>query len=124
MTQTVMLFLLLTLVSTGAAAQPSQAAMFADKDKSNSHDSAEIQGCLQRQDGYFILVDKNNEYERLSNNNALKKFVGHEVRLSGKPEIHTIDNTPPGGASSAKQVPYFQVKSVEDINPNCQTYGQ
>ncbi len=44
----------------------------------------------------------NNEYERLSNNNALKKLVGHEVKLTGKPQIRSIDNTPAGGRLKRK----------------------
>ncbi len=116
--------LLLLLFSTALSARASAASASADKSNSNTHDTAEIQGCLQRQDGYFILVNTNNEYQRLSNNKALKALVGHEVRLTGKPEIRTIDTTLPGGASSAIEQRYFSIKTVQDVAPNCQAYGK
>lgn len=86
--------------------------------------SAEIQGCLRRSQGQYILVDKDNTFQRLSNYRTLKNLVGHEVRLTGKPEIRTIDTTPPGGASSAIEQHYFQVKSADDVSPNCAGYPE
>jgi len=128
MTQTLMpsllLFLLLLVFTTGVSAQPSHANAFAAPANSDSHEMAEIQGCLERNEGSYILVDRNNEYQRLSDNKNLKKLVGHEVKLTGKPAVRTIDNTPPGGASSAIEQHYFIVKTVQDITPNCQAYGR
>jgi hypothetical protein len=124
MTQTVMLFLLLLLFNTGVLAQPSGAAAFAAKDDSGSHDLAELQGCLERDKGVYILVDKSNEFLRLSENKNLQKLVGHEVKLTGKPAVRTIDNTLVGGASSATEQRYLQVKTVQDVTPNCQAYGR
>ncbi len=124
MTQTVMLSLLLLAFNTGMLAQPSGGSAFADKSDSNSHEVAEIQGCLQHNQGSYVLVDTNNEYQRLSDNKSLKKLVGHEVKLTGTPEVRTIDTTPPGGASSAIEQRYFRVKSVQDVTPNCHAYGK
>jgi hypothetical protein len=86
--------------------------------------SAEIQGCLRQSQGQYILVDKDNTFQRLSNYRSLKQLVGHEVRLTGKPEIRTIDTTPPGGASSSIEQRYFQVKSAVDVSPNCAGYPE
>ena len=86
--------------------------------------SAEIQGCLRRSQGQYILVDKENTFQWLSNYRTFKNLVGHEVRLTGKPAIRTIDTTPPGAASSAKEVRYFQVKGAADVSPNCDGYPQ
>lgn len=124
MTRAVTLSLLLLAFSTGVPAQPSRANAFAPPGNSDSHDLAEIQGCLERDQGFYILVDRNNEYERLSDNKNLKKLLGHEVKLTGKPAVRTIDNTPPGGASSAIEQHYFIVKTVQDVTPNCQAYGR
>ena len=124
MTQTVVLSLLLLFFSTGVLAQASRANAFAAPANSDSHDIAEIQGCLERDQGFYILVDRNNEYERLSDNKTLKKLVGHEVKLTGKPAVRTIDNTPAGGASVAVEQHYFIVKTVQDVTPNCQAYGR
>jgi hypothetical protein len=124
MTQTVMLSLLLLVFSPGMLAQPSGETAFANKNDSGSHEIAEIQGCLQHDQGYYILVDTNNEYQRLSDNKSLKKLVGHEVKLTGTPEVRTIDNTPAGGASSAVEQRYFRIKTVQDVTPNCHAYGK
>jgi hypothetical protein len=51
-------------------------------------------------------------------------MVEHEVRLTGKPAIRTVDTTPPGGASSAKEVRYFQVKGAVDVSPKCEGYPE
>lgn len=124
MTQTFMLSLLLLLFNAGVLAQSSGESAFANKNDSGSHAVAEIQGCLQRNQGFYILVDTNNEYQRLSDNKSLKKLVGHEVKLTGTPEVRTIDNTPPGGASSAVEQRYFRIKTVQDVTPNCHAYGK
>ncbi len=86
--------------------------------------SAEIQGCLRRSQGQYILVDKDNTFQRLSNYRGLKQLVGHEVRLTGKPEMRTIDTTPAGGASSSIEQRYFQVKSAVNVSPNCAGYPE
>lgn len=124
MTQTVVLSLLLLLLTTGLPAQTSGKYAFAGKTDSGNHQVAEIQGCLQRNQGYYILVDQNNEYQRLSDNKGLKKLVGHEVRLTGTPEVRSIDDTPPGGASNVIEQHYFRVKTVQDVTPNCHAYGK
>ncbi len=121
MTQAVVLSLLLLSLNPGILTQPSGASAFAGKSDS---DTTEIQGCLQRSQGYYILVDTNNEYQRLSDNKGFKKLIGHEVKLTGTPEIRTIDNTPPGGASSAIEQHFFRAKTVQDVAPNCQAYGK
>lgn len=124
MTHTLMLSLLLFLFNAAVLAQPSGAAAYAAMNADGSHDTAELQGCLERDKGVYILVDKNNEFLRLSENKNLQKLVGHEVKLTGKPAIRTIDNTLPGGASSATEQRYFVVKTVEDVTPNCTAYGR
>lgn len=123
MRQTVAFSMLLLFVNTAGLAQSSGARAFA-KSGSNNHQVAEVQGCLQRNEGGYILVDQNNEYQRLSDNKSLKKLVGHEVRLTGTPEVRSIDNTPAGGASSVTQQHYFRVQTVQDVTPNCHAAGK
>ena len=126
MAQTVMISVLLLLFSTGAAAQGWHTTAFADKNDNSSHDLAELQGCLQwdQEHAQYILINKNNEYQRLSKTSALHKLVGHEVKITGKSAIRTIDLTPAGGASNVVQQPYIQVKTVQDVAPNCHEYGR
>ena len=98
MTQIVTLTLSLLLANTGVLAQPTGAAAFAAGNGGDNHDIAELQGCLERDKGYYILIDKNNEFQRLSENKNLKKLVGHEVKVTGTPSIRTLDNTLQGGS--------------------------
>src|SRR5690349_20395559 len=115
MTATVVFSLLLLALSPALPAQPVGEGASGAK-SSNRSEIAEIQGCLQRDQGFYILVDANNEYQRLSDNKNLKKLVGHEVRLTGTPEIRTIDTTPPGAASSVVEQHYFKVTTVQDVS--------
>jgi len=108
------------LLPAGASAQNDTGQTSSAKDPV----SAEVQGCLRRSEGQYILVDKDNTFQWLSNYKTLKSMVGHEVRLTGKPAIRTIDTTPAGGASSAKEQRYFQIKSAADVSPNCDGYPQ
>jgi hypothetical protein len=78
-----------------------------------------IEGCLQKFGVEYILTDKNGLLHHLSGG-KLKQYVGHEVQLSGKPSVKTVDTTPPGAASSALEVPIFVVKSVKDVGATCQ----
>jgi hypothetical protein len=96
----------------------------ADKKSSSDYDTVDLQGCLQRSQGRYILVDKENTYERLSDTSKLSKLVGHEIKVVGKRTIRTVDTTQPGIASSATELRYIDVKSVTDVAPNCQDYGR
>lgn len=100
-------------------AQPD--AKFSEGQTSSGKDgAATIRGCLERSEGNYLLVDENNTAKRLSDSRKLKPFVGHEVELTGQPRIKTIDMTQPGTASSVREQPYFEVKTVKDIAPSCQ----
>jgi hypothetical protein len=106
---------------------PWNTALHAASDKKNSsgdYDTVELQGCLQRSEGRYILVDKDNTYERLSDTSKLRNLVSHEVKVTGKRAMRTVDTTPPGAASSAVEVRYIEVKTVSDISPSCQAYGR
>jgi hypothetical protein len=79
-----------------------------------------IEGCLQRSEGQYALIDDTGTIHHLTGGAAkLKHEVGHEVEISGKPGSRTIDTTPLGGASSAVVQPVFEVKSVKHIADTC-----
>ncbi len=82
---------------------------------------ATIRGCLQRSEGHYILVDQTNTAERLSDSRKLKLLVDHEVEITGQPRIRTLDTTQPGTASSVREQPYFEVKTVKDVAATCQS---
>ncbi len=85
---------------------------------------ATIRGCLQRSEGHYILIDKDNTYRRLSSSGKLKNLVGHEIEVTGQLRTRTIDTTPAGAASSTIEQSYFEVKTVQDVAPNCAEYGR
>ncbi len=116
--------LVFVMCAAMVAAQPGGQSPQADQSSAGKSSLATIQGCLQRSQGNYILVDEDNTFRRLSNNGKLKGLLGHEVRLTGKPAIRTIDTTQPGTASTAVEQRYFEVKSVEDVSPNCQANPQ
>jgi hypothetical protein len=97
---------------------------YAKENSNNSSNTAELQGCLRRSEGQYFLVDRDGVAKVLSNNSKLKNLAEHEIKVTGKPMIRTIDTTPPGGASSAIEKPYFEVKTVTEISPNCSGYPQ
>jgi len=94
------------------------------KENKTSGDTAELQGCLRRSEGQYFLVDRDGVAKVLSNNSKLKNLAEHEIKVTGTPRIRTIDTTPPGGASSAIEKPYFEVKTVTEVSPNCTGYPQ
>ena len=83
----------------------------------------ELEGCLRRSGNQYFLIDRDGTSEEVSHSKLLKNLVGHEVKLTGKQTIRTIDTTPPGGASSAKEKPYFEVQSAQDVSADCQGYA-
>jgi hypothetical protein len=83
----------------------------------------ELQGCLRRSGSQYVLVDRDGTWQQVSYSKQMKSLVGHEVKLTGKQTIRTIDTTPPGGASSAIERPYFQIESAQDVKPSCEGYA-
>ena len=82
---------------------------------------ATMRGCLQIYQGIYMLTDSTGTSQRLSGSrNLLKQFVSHEVELTGKPTIRTIDTTQAGAASSAIEQHVFEVSTVKDIAGACQ----
>jgi hypothetical protein len=113
---------LVLLATLGLLAAPANS--LDNKDSKSDYDTVDLQGCLQRSEGKYILVDKENTYERLSDTSKLSKLVGHEIKVSGKRTMKTLDTTQAGTASSAVEVRFIDVKTVTDVAPNCHEYGR
>jgi hypothetical protein len=81
-----------------------------------------IQGCLSNASGQYFLTDGSGTKHQLSGYaNKLKAHVGHEVQITGKPGIKTVSDTSYGAASSAEQIPVFEVKTVKQIVDVCKS---
>jgi hypothetical protein len=82
-----------------------------------------IEGCLKYDNGQYTLTDNIGTPHRLAGaTKKLKPYIDHQIELSGKPSSRTVDNTPPGGASSVIQQYVFEVKSVKQIADACKAY--
>jgi hypothetical protein len=79
-----------------------------------------IEGCLQTYGSYYRLTDSSGKvYQLTGNAQKLKDHVGHQIQITGTPGVKTIDTTQPGVESTAKEVPVFQVKSVQHVADTC-----
>jgi len=79
-----------------------------------------LDGCLQYDNGQYSLIDGSGMKFLLTGSaKQLKPQIDHEVELNGKPSSRTLDNTPPGGASSVITQYIFVVKSVKRVADIC-----
>jgi hypothetical protein len=77
------------------------------------------QGCLQRSGWQYFLNERDGTQEQLAGYSKLKDYVGHEIEVTGVRGVKTVDNTPPGGASSVVTHPILNVKTVKDLGKGC-----
>jgi hypothetical protein len=109
--------MLIAVLLIGAVCLPAQ-----DKGKSSNLET--IEGCLQRVEGQYTLLDSTNTIHHLVGGaKLLSPHIGHEVEITGKPGSRTLDNTPQGAASSAKVQATIEVKSVKHIADTCKSAG-
>jgi hypothetical protein len=79
-----------------------------------------VDGCLRSSGGHYSLKDKDGTIHNLAGNTArLSHFVGHEVEISGKPTIRTLNTTETQIASTAEELPALEVQSAKQISETC-----
>jgi hypothetical protein len=118
MRKNVMLALLLLLSAAWLQAQQGETGQAAGR----TSGGATIQGCLSNSAGQYFLTDDSGTKHQLSGYaNKLKAHVGHEVEIRGKPSVKTVSDTSYGAASSAEEIPVFEVKSVKQIADACKS---
>ncbi len=79
-----------------------------------------IQGCLTYTNGHYRLTEDNGTVHQLqSQANKLTKHVGHEVTITGKPAIRTVDTTIQGQGSTTKEQQVFKVSDVQHVADTC-----
>ena len=79
-----------------------------------------IEGCLQSSNSQYTLTDSEGTAHLLSGAaNKLGHQVGHQVELTGKPGIRSVDTTSAGTASSAAELKVFEVKTVKRVADVC-----
>ena len=83
-------------------------------------DPPTVQGCLQNSATHYFVVWKDGRVTRLTGNTArLSRYVGHEVEISGKPTVITLDTTVKEAASTVEELPALDVKSVKELAKTC-----
>jgi len=83
-----------------------------------------IQGCLQYTNGHYRLTEDNGTSHQLqSEANKLIHHVGHEVAITGKPAVRSVDTTVQGSESTVKEEPVFKVSSVKHVADTCTAAG-
>jgi len=94
------------------------------QDAGKAASPSEIQGCLQYTNGHYRLTEDNGTTHQLqSQANKLGKLVGHEVAITGKSAVRTVDTTIQGAASSVREEQVFKVTSVKQMADTCKTAG-
>ncbi len=83
-------------------------------------DMTTIQGCLSFSKGHYRLTEDSGKVWQLSNEvNQLRHHVGHEIELTGKPGIRTVDKTIQGEASNVKEERVFKIESIKHVADTC-----
>ena len=79
-----------------------------------------LEGCLQTDQGHYLLVDKEGMSQQLSGAaGKLRHLVKHQIEVSGEPGIETLDTTQSGIAATAAEVRVFRVKTVKELAKTC-----
>ncbi len=79
-----------------------------------------VQGCLQNITTHYYVVWKDGTVTRLTGNTAkLSRYVGHEMEISGKPTIITLDTTVTKAASTVNELPALEVESAKELAKTC-----
>ncbi len=111
------LMLTLILLTTGVCLP----AQDAGKASGKTSGLETIQGCLHRSEGEYTLIDDTNTIHHLVGlASKLSHHIGHQVEITGKPGVRTLDATPQGGASGAVVQAIIEVKTVKHIADTCQ----
>jgi hypothetical protein len=82
-----------------------------------------IQGCLSYNGHYQLTEDNGTVHQLQSEANRLTKHVGHEVTVTGKPAIRSVDSTIQGQGSNVKEEQVFKVSSVQHVADTCTSAG-
>ena len=95
-------------------------AQDAGKTSGKTSELETIEGCLQRSEGQYTLLDNTNTIHHLTGGaSKLNPHIGHQVEITGKPGVRTLDTTAQGTASTAVVQPIFEVKAVKQIADTC-----
>lgn len=79
-----------------------------------------IGGCLRNSNLHYTVVGSDGTVYNLTGNTArLSHYVGHEVEITGKPTVKSLDTTMKNAASTVEELPALDVKSVKELSKTC-----
>ncbi len=79
-----------------------------------------VDGCLQSSGGHYWVAGKDGTIYDLTGSTArLSRYVGHQVEITGKPTVRTLDTTVSHAASTAEELPALEVKSAKEMSGTC-----
>lgn len=79
-----------------------------------------IKGCLERLGFYYKVIGKDGTLYNLTHDTAVPSdFVGHEVEITGKPTVITLNTTLVHAASTVQELPALEVKTVKELSGTC-----
>lgn len=118
--RTILLTLVLLISAVSLQAQEGSPGLDSWQPLDRTAGVTTIEGCLQTYGSHFTLTDHSGRVQQLSlQANKLGSQVGREVEITGKPGLKTIDTTESEIASSATELPVFEVRSVKRIADTC-----
>ena len=96
------------------------AAQSVGEDSGKASGPVTLDGCLQSDNGHYMLVEKDGTPHQLTGAaNKLKRLVDHQIEVIGEPTTETIDTSQAGIASSAAERRVFRVKTVTEKAKSC-----
>jgi hypothetical protein len=79
-----------------------------------------INGCLERYGFYYKVIGKDGMVYNLTHDTAVPShFVEHEVEITGKPTVISLDTTMIHAASTVQELPALEVKTVKELSKTC-----
>lgn len=83
-------------------------------------DPPTVQGCLTNSATHYFVVRDDGTTTRLTGNTAwLSQYVGHQVEVSGKPTVVSLDTTMDGAASTVEELPALDVNTAKQLGKTC-----
>jgi hypothetical protein len=95
--------------------------------KSSGASSTSVEGCLTSSNDhyfYYLIGSDGRRYHLSGSASSLKKYVGQQVKLTGTLSIRTVDTTQQGLGSTAKEIAYLKVKSIQPMGGGCKATAQ
>jgi len=90
-------------------------------DQKSTPELTTIAGCLQYAEGHYGLTDGSGNVYRLAYSGKLNHHAGHQVQITGKPSVKTIDTSQQNIEPSAVEIPIFEVKTVTQLAGTCKS---